>query len=161
MSRRERFDGMDGATEFRVAIGRVIEARFDEMMRHRAGTILGRDPEALHDMRVGSRRLRAAMDVAAECFPKRRYQYYHRTIKQLTDVLGGVRDCDVLREALVAYRRTRPAIEHAAINRMLRELRAERDARRVDMLAFLDTLEGDRFDVRFRGFLAEYSRGQG
>lgn len=159
MARRERFEGLEGKTRYRVAIGQVIEARFDEMTRHRAGTILGRDPEALHDMRVGSRRLRAAMDVAADCFPRRRYQYYHQTIKQLTDVLGGVRDCDVLRETLVAYKRTRPTTEHAAINRMLRDLRTERDARRVEMLAFFDTLDADRFDVRFRGFLAEHSRG--
>lgn len=161
MAKRERFEGLDSTTEYRIAIGRVIEVRFDEMMRHRAGTILGRDPEALHDMRVGSRRLRAAMDVAVDCFPARRYQYYHQTIKRLTDVLGGVRDCDVLRETLVAYRRTRPTVEHAAVNRMLRDLRVERDARRVDMLAFFDALEADRFDVRFRGFLAEYSRGEG
>ena len=39
--------------------------------------------------------------------------------------------------------------------------RVERDARRVDMLAFFDALDADRFDVRFRGFLAEYSRGEG
>lgn len=160
MARRERFEGLNGTTTYRVAIGRVIEARFDDMMRHRAGTILGRDPEALHDMRVGSRRLRAAMDVAIECYPRRRYRYYHQTIKQLTDALGGVRDCDVLRETLVAYKRTRPVAEHAAINRMLRDLRIERDARRVEMLAFFDTLETDRFDVRFRGFLAEHSRGE-
>lgn len=159
MARRERFDDLGAVTAYRAAIGRVIESRFDDMMRHRAGTILGRDPEALHDMRVGSRRLRAAMDVATECYPRRRYQYYHRTIKQLTDVLGGVRDCDVLREALLTYKKTRPAPEHAAINRMLRDLRAERDARRVEMLAFFDLLDADRFDVRFRGFLAEYSRG--
>lgn len=161
MARRERFTGLDGTTEYRLAIGRVIETRFDEMMRHRAGTIVGRDPEALHDMRVGSRRLRAAMDVAIDCFPKKRYKYYHQTVKQLTDVLGGVRDCDVLREALLAYRKTRPAAEHPAINRMLRDLRAERDTQRIEMLAFFDVLDTNRFDVRFRGFLAEYSRGEG
>lgn len=54
---------------FRVYIGQVIEERFDVMMQYRAGTIAGRDPEELHDMRVSSRRLRAAMDVAVVCFP--------------------------------------------------------------------------------------------
>ncbi|HQX63367.1 MAG TPA: CHAD domain-containing protein [Thermomicrobiales bacterium] len=161
MAKRDRIDGLSGSTEYRFAIGRVIETRFDEMMLHRAGTLLGRDPEQLHDMRVGSRRLRAAMDVATDCFPRRRYGYYHQTIKRLTDVLGGVRDCDVLRETLVAYRRSRPTAEHPAINRMLRDLRVERDARRIDMIAFFETLDADRFDVRFRGFLAEYSRGEG
>jgi CHAD domain-containing protein len=159
LAKAQRIQGLDAETVYLVAIGKIIETRFDEMMRHRAGTILGRDPEELHDMRVGSRRLRAAMDVATECYPARRYRYYHQTIKQLTDVLGGVRDCDVLRETLVAYRATRPASERPAVNRMLQNLRQERDARRVEMLAFFNRLEEERFDVRFRGFLAEHSRG--
>lgn len=159
MARAQRIEGLDGTTTYRIAIGRIIETRFDEMMRYRAGTILGRDPEALHDMRVGSRRLRAAMDVAGECFPAKRYEEFHRTVKQLTDALGGVRDCDVLRETLMEYRASRPAAERPAINRMLLAIRQERDVRRTEMLAFFDRLEADRFDVRFRGFLAEHSRG--
>lgn len=159
MAKALRIEGLDGSTAFRVAIGKIIETRFDEMMRHRAGTILGRDSEELHDMRVSSRRLRAAMDVATECFPAKRYRYYHQTVKQLTDVLGGVRDCDVLRETLLAYRDTRPEAERPAVNRMLQRLRQERDARRLEMLAFFERLDDERFDVRFRGFLAEHSRG--
>jgi CHAD domain-containing protein len=159
MARARRIDGLDETSPYRIAIGRIIEARFDEMMQFRAGTILGRDPEALHDMRVGSRRLRAAMDVAGECFPTRRYQEFHKTVKQLTDVLGGVRDCDVLRETLLEYRASRPADERPAINRMLQTIKRERDIRRTEMLAFFDRLDADRFDVRFRGFLAEHSRG--
>jgi CHAD domain-containing protein len=141
-----------------LATGRIIETRFDEMMRHKAGTILGRDPEELHDMRVASRRLRAVMDVAGGCFPKQ-YRYYHRTVKELTDALGGVRDCDVMREALIAYRDRRPETERPGINRMLQNLKVERDARRLEMLAFFQRLDDERFDVRFRGFLAENTRG--
>ena len=158
MARARKVEGLDAQTAFRAGIGRIIEQRFDEMMAYQAGTLLGRDPEALHDMRVASRRLRAAMDVAADCFPKR-YAYYHNTVKELTDQLGGVRDCDVMREALVAYRDTRPEEERTAVNRLLRDLRGERDARRTEMLTFFQRLDGERFDVRFRGFLAEHSRG--
>lgn len=159
MAKAQKIDGLESTTQFRLAIGKIIETRFDEMMQHRAGTILGRDPEELHDMRVGSRRLRAAMDVATECFPAKRYRYYHQTVKQLTDALGGVRDCDVLREALLAYRETRSDAERPAVNRMLQALRQERDAKRLEMLAFFERLDDERFDVRFRGFLAEHSRG--
>jgi CHAD domain-containing protein len=150
--------GINGDTQFKQAIGRIIESRFNEMMRHRSGTILGRDPEALHDMRVASRRLRAAMDVAVDCFPSK-YAYYHRTVKELTDVLGGVRDYDVMREALTAYRQSRPEPERATINRLLQAQRLERDAARVALIAFFERLEDERFDVRFRGFLAEHTRG--
>ena len=158
MARAQKVAGLEASTAYRLAMGRIIEQRFDEMMVFKDGTLLGRDPEALHDMRVASRRLRAAMDVSLACFPKR-YLYYHRTVKELTDQLGGVRDCDVLREALTAYRDTRPDLERPGVNRLLRELRAEREARRTDMLAFFVRLDSERFDVRFRGFLAEHTRG--
>lgn len=158
MSAAPQADTRTPEMPFRIFIGGVIEERFDIMMSFREGTILGRDPEQLHDMRVSSRRLRAAMDVATTCFPKR-YAYFHRTVKELTDALGGVRDCDVLREALMAYRETRPAEDHPGINRMLARIRAERIEKRAEMLAFFERIDRERFEVRFRGFLAEHTRG--
>ncbi|HUG14371.1 MAG TPA: CHAD domain-containing protein [Thermomicrobiales bacterium] len=158
MAKAAKVSGVTGATNFKVAIGRIIETRFDEMLRHKSRTILGRDPEALHDMRVASRRLRAAMDVAVTCFP-RKYGYFHRTVKELTDVLGGVRDYDVMRAALTDYRQSRPEPERVTINRILQAQRQERDANRAALIAFFEHLDDERFDVRFRGFLAEHTHG--
>lgn len=155
---KERYDELNADTKFRQAIGAIIETRYDIMMRHLDGTLAGRDPEELHQMRVWSRRLRAAMDVAVDCYPSR-YRYYHQTIKQLTDALGGVRDCDVLRDALTGYRNGRPKEDQPAINVLLQELRARRELARADMLTFFSRLDEERFDVRFRGFLAEHAVG--
>ena len=140
------------------AMGRLIEERFDMMMSYRDGTRDGSDPEDLHQMRVWSRRLRAAMDVSTGCFPKR-YKFFHRRVKLLTDVLGGVRDYDVMIEELSAYRDGRPADERPAINDMIRDLRSRREQGRVELLAFFEQLEFERFDVRFRGFIAEHTYG--
>jgi CHAD domain-containing protein len=140
------------------AMGRLIEERFAMMMSYRDGTIEGSDPEDLHQMRVWSRRLRAAMDVSAGCFP-RRYKFFHQHVKQLTDVLGDVRDSDVMIEVLSAYRDSRPADERPAIADMIRELRQRREAARVGMLTFFKQLERERFDVRFQGFIAERTHG--
>ena len=52
-------------------------------------------------MRVASRRLRAAMDVA-RLLPGKWYSASHRTAKEITGALGEVRDRDVLLEALKA-----------------------------------------------------------
>ena len=158
MAKARKIEDIGADTRYRVAIGRLIETRFDEMMLHLNGTLSGRDPEDLHDMRVASRRLRAAMDVATDCFPAR-FKYFHKTIKELTDVLGGVRDYDVLRETLVAYRDSRPANERPAINAMLQDCRTEREAGRERLFEFFDRLERERFDVRFRGFIAEHTIG--
>lgn len=158
MAKAATVEDIHAGTDYKHAIGRLIETRFDEMMIHLEGTLSGRDPEDLHDMRVGSRRLRAAMDVAVDCFPPR-FKYFHRTIKELTDVLGGVRDYDVLRETLTAYRDSRPEAERATINAMLRECRDHREIGREHLIEFFDRLERERFDVRFRGFIAEHTVG--
>lgn len=158
MAKAPEVADIDADTVYKIAIGKLIEARFDEMMLHIDGTLSGRDPEDLHKMRVGSRRLRAAMDVAVDCFPPR-FRYFHRTIKELTDVLGGVRDYDVLKETLIAYRDSRPEGERATINAMLRTCRTDREVGREALIAFFERLERERFDVRFRGFIAEHTIG--
>src|SRR5215216_1050824 len=44
----------------------VLRTQFAEMQNHEPGTRLGEDPEELHDMRVPTRRMRAAMKVFEE-----------------------------------------------------------------------------------------------
>jgi CHAD domain-containing protein len=144
--------------DYAQAMGRLIEERFDMMMSYCDGTIDGSDPEDLHQMRVWSRRLRAAMDVSTDCFPHR-YKFFHRRVKQLTDVLGGVRDFDVMIEELSSYRDGRPDDERPAINDMIRDLRSRREKTRVELLEFFRQMEVERFDVRFRGFIAEHTYG--
>jgi CHAD domain-containing protein len=55
----------------------------------------GQDPEAVHDMRVATRRLRASLSVFQPIFPERQFERFERKISYLTDVLGDVRDTDV------------------------------------------------------------------
>ena len=66
--------------------------------------LAGTDIEGVHDVRVASRRLRAAMDLAAPIFPAKWYKALNGTAKEITGALGEVRDRDVLLEALHADR---------------------------------------------------------
>ena len=53
------------------------------------------DIEYVHKMRVTSRRIRAAMPLFKECFPKKRYKKWLNEIKNVTQFLGAARDLDV------------------------------------------------------------------
>lgn len=66
----------------------------DEIMANMDGTIKGEDPECLHDMRVASRRLRAALRVFCQYYPKRSAEAEERA-RFVTSLLGQVRDLDV------------------------------------------------------------------
>ena len=61
------------------------------------------DIERVHDMRVATRRLRAALEVFEPCFPRKRFKATLREVKALADALGERRDRDVTIAALGEY----------------------------------------------------------
>ena len=63
------------------------------------GTRLGEDIEELHDMRVATRRLRAALALFSNVLPVRA-QTFREELGWLAAVLGAVRDLDVQIEGL-------------------------------------------------------------
>jgi CHAD domain-containing protein len=115
------------------------------------GTRLGEDPEELHDMRVATRRLRAAFSLFEGVLPVRA-QVFREELGWLARLLGAVRDLDVQLEnlsamsfseadlALVApeHRGSDPLAELSAL------LERERAAARADMLQGLDSVRWDR-----------------
>ncbi len=102
--------------------------------------IEGSDPEGVHDVRVASRRLRAAMDVAREAFPASWYAPLHRIAKSITAELGEVRDRDVQIEHLRAERAAASPGDRVGIDRLISRLENERDAARAEMETFLEEL---------------------
>jgi CHAD domain-containing protein len=55
----------------------------------------GADMDAVHDMRVASRRLREAMRLFEPLYPRREFKAWYRSIRTITRALGPVRDSDV------------------------------------------------------------------
>ena len=104
------------------------------------------DADAIHDVRVASRRLRAAMDIAAPCFPGAWFDKLSKAAKDITSALGNVRDYDVLLEQLAADRDATAAGDRPAFDEMIGQLDQERDAAREALRDFLFDLE--RRDIR-------------
>jgi len=128
---------------YRVAMQTLIGARFGAVWKAVPVAIEGTDPEGVHDVRVASRRLRAAMDVAVGCFPESWYVQLHNTAKAITTELGEVRDRDVLIEYLGAERDRVSPQERVGLNRLIDRVSREREVAREHMLAFLAALGRD------------------
>jgi len=79
---------------FGEAAAEAIGEQFRRILRREAGVWSGADPEDLHQMRVASRRLRAALAIfrPAVRLPA---DAGERRVRQLTRVLGSLRDLDV------------------------------------------------------------------
>lgn len=127
----------------------ILAARFEAMLRHAAGTRDGSDPEALHDMRVASRRLRAALDAFAPLYDGRKFRQAVRETKTLTRALGGVRDDDVLLDTLRQYAASVPEDEAPVIARYIKRVEGEREAHRATLLHDLDALDAGGYADRF------------
>lgn len=132
-------DGAKAVTgeSYRETMRALIGERWEVVWETIPAAIEGSDIEAVHDVRVASRRLRAAMDVGAECFAPKRYKPLHRAAKEITGALGEVRDRDVLLEALRADREHAPLVEHPGIDRLIDRVERERVVARASMEAYL------------------------
>jgi inorganic triphosphatase YgiF len=82
----------------------VLRRHFAVMLAYEPGVRLGADPEELHDMRVATHRLRAALKLYADALPRRAEQY-ERDLRFVANALGDVRDLDVHLSRLVEERR--------------------------------------------------------
>lgn len=131
---------LDPGQDFRSAMRALIAHRWGEVWRAVPAAVAGDDIEGVHDVRVASRRLRAAMDAAVDCFPASSYKLLHRGAKEITGALGEVRDRDVLIEALQAERDRAPVEEQPGLDHLLARVERERVAARAQMEAFLGDL---------------------
>lgn len=136
-----RESDLDPRQSYRSAMRELIAARWGAVWKAVPVAIAGEDIEGVHDVRVASRRLRAAMDVAVECFPSGWYRPLHAVAKEITSALGEVRDRDVLLEHLTNERTAATPGERPGIDRLIARVRSERDTARERMLAFLTNLE--------------------
>lgn len=147
---------------YRTAMRSLIGVRWEEVWKAVPRAAEGTDIEGVHDVRVASRRLRAAMDVAAPAFPASWFKPLHSAAKEITSELGEVRDRDVMIEYLTAAREQAPPNERPGIDRLITRIERERTAARAEMEAYLKKLaeEGLRDETR-RRFPAESSAGKG
>ncbi len=122
------------------------------LLEKEAGT-RAREVEELHDMRVATRRMRAALRVFSGYIDSRAYKPFARILRRTGRVLGAVRDLDVAREKTQHYIDTLPPERHGELDSFLAAREVEHNSRREEMIAFLDSDEYNRFKDDFMHFL--------
>jgi CHAD domain-containing protein len=84
-----------------------LEGQIRELLIQDPGVRAG-SPEAIHDMRAATRRLRSALEIYRSLFDARAAKELGSELKWLARVLGRPRDADVMRERLRARLRELP-----------------------------------------------------
>ncbi len=137
MARARDVPGFDCEETFSASAKRVIAVRSAEVFEHSDGVLDMDDIEPLHDMRVATRRLRAALEVYAPCFPAKRHRKALKRVKRLADALGERRDRDVAIEFLVGFAAEAPETDRAAVEALIGRLRHEQRRANEDLAPFL------------------------
>jgi CHAD domain-containing protein len=110
---------------YAVAAARIVAVRSREVADHAAGVLDVSDIERVHDMRVATRRLRAALEVFEPCFPHKRFRAALREVKELADALGERRDRDVTIAGLEEFAAAMGQADRAGISSLTDRLRDE------------------------------------
>lgn len=121
------------------AFRKTLAFHFARMLEHEPGTRVGEDIEALHDMRVATRRMRAAFLVFGAYVEAQPLKPLLKGLRRTGRTLGAVRDLDVFREKVQHYLDTLPEQRRAELDPLLKALNQQREASRASMLAYLDS----------------------
>jgi CHAD domain-containing protein len=109
------------------------------LFRHEAGVRTGEDPEAVHQARVATRRLRSTLRTFSSLLDPDWTDRLRDELKWLADLLGQVRDTDVLLERFNEHLAALPAADAKVGPRLLAALVDQRDSARRRLLRAMAT----------------------
>ncbi len=127
------------------------------LLAHEVGVRLGDDPEAVHQARVATRRMRSDLRTYAQLLDDDWAKELRAELKWIADALGEVRDADVLLEALEAGVADLDLVDAAPAALLLDHLRTERAEARQRLLA---ALEAQRYALLLDRLVASFDTHQ-
>jgi CHAD domain-containing protein len=111
-----------------IKFGRkILKKESKQLLKWPQVILKNKDPEAVHKMRVTTRKLRTVLDVYEKlCHRKIHKKVYHE-IKDLADHLGAVRDSDVMLEKLRNNLRTVQEEEKSGLQWLIKHISVYHD----------------------------------
>lgn len=124
----------------------ILQVKLPELFHSEAGVIRG-GVKPVHDMRIGSKRMREAVRVFKLAIPAKDRARLLPMVEQFNDLLGEIRERDVLRQALLALKKEPSEATPPA--KLLRQLKRERRRHHEAFVAFLEELRASDFEKSY------------
>jgi CHAD domain-containing protein len=137
MAKAKRIKGIKCNSEAPAGMKLVLITRFGELHHFRAAALDWSDPEGVHSMRVASRRLRSALRDFTPYLHKRRLSSVLKSLRDIADALGEVRDQDVAIMALEKLQTHTPHDVSAALKQFIDARKTIRDQAREELVSIL------------------------
>ena len=106
MDQRFAVDGVGAHSPLKQAAPAILLAKAEPLFELEAAASGGADMDAVHDMRVASRRLRESMRLLAPLYPPAAFSAWYKRVRRVTRALGPVRDSDVFIDAFSRLNRS-------------------------------------------------------
>ncbi len=120
----------------------IMQKHYLDILLHDPGTRLGQDSEELHQMRVGFRKFRSFLRAAQAMLVPEWYANLQGELKWIGDILGTVRDFDVLSSRLGNEAKFLSPSERVRFDHVLATLRTQGSHARNQLLL---ALRSDRY----------------
>jgi len=135
------------------AARKTLLLHWERMLEHEQGARAGGDIERVHDMRVATPRMRAALRVFRAYLDAEAFKPHARILRRAARALGAVRDLDVFREKTLHYADSLPAERQSELDALLAAWHVEHQRARQELLALIDGAAFMQFKADFDAFL--------
>jgi len=151
--------GDTGAEPIAEAARRTLRRFFDKLLAREDAVLKDEDLEDVHQMRVATRRLRAALQILVGVYEPELIRRYRKGLRRIAESLGAVRDGDVFLEHIEAHRDALDAPERTSLEPLIAAASAERAQARETLLKDLDSRQYNKFKREFAEFLSTPGAG--
>ncbi len=141
------------------ATRKILHAQFEVMAANEAGSRLGDDIEHVHNMRVATRRMRAAFDQFEGYFQRKAIKRFRKDLRKTGQTLGAVRDLDVFNREAQRYLKGLEKAQRDSLDPLLAHWQTQREEARQVLIAYLDSERYRRFVDEFGKFLQAAGAG--
>ena len=128
---------------------RYLLDRYETVLRHEPQAWEGLEPEGVHQMRVATRKIRAAFRSFKDVFPSASRKHFGREFKWVAAALGGVRDTDVYKGNFPYCMAELPQEDQIFLADCRQHIFDQWQLRRSELL---ECLNSDRYEQLKRGF---------
>ena len=125
MAKPRPIPDLSAEESYSEAAAKIVAVRTEELAGHSRDVLDTGDIERVHDMRVATRRLRAALEVFEPCFPRKPYRQTLKDVKRLADALGERRDRDVAIATLTNFSAQMHGPDRRGVTSLVDRLRDE------------------------------------
>jgi CHAD domain-containing protein len=127
MAKARAIEGLNADEPYAAAAAKIVAVRAREVADHSRDVLDVSDIERVHDMRVATRRLRAALEIFEPCFPPPQHSEALGEVKAVADALGERRDADVTIAALERFAEGLAAPDRPGVASLVQRIRAEQE----------------------------------